>query len=37
MDLFKLFRAVYRQGGHDEVVRQKGWGEAPPATKGDDV
>ncbi|KAL4452081.1 hypothetical protein ABPG75_007743 [Micractinium tetrahymenae] len=25
MDVFKLFRAVYKQGGHDEVVRQKGW------------
>lgn len=30
MDLLKLFRAVYKQGGHDEVVRHKGWGEAPP-------
>ncbi len=26
-DLFKLFRTVYKLGGHDEVVRQKGWGE----------
>ncbi|KAL4437509.1 hypothetical protein ABPG77_003490 [Micractinium sp. CCAP 211/92] len=25
MDLFKLFRTVYKLGGHDEVVRQKGW------------